>query len=334
MAAIKGVWTFKDTIDVSVGGVLVAGEPFDGFVSNGTKYVMIMTEPPTTLYYYDESFDCIKVYSTDDGWVDEDYRTIDFGDTDITIHDDIYAWITANATMGGAATADVYAIGRETLTEIANAIREKLNTTDTYTPAEMPQAISAIEGGGGDDDGSYDEGYADGKQAEHERFWKAYQKNGGNYNQAFASPCWTDETYDPIQPIICTVNATKLFHSCSKITSTKVPIEVRNCSAEYAFTGCSNLKTIVSFGCFGVTSFSSTFASCSALENITFDGEITLAISFTGSPKLTTESVWSIIDHLADLTDQASKKVSFSATVLGKLTEEQANAITAKNWTF
>lgn len=31
------------------------------------------------------------------------------------------------------------------LTAIANAIRAKTNSTDTYTPAEMAEAINAIE---------------------------------------------------------------------------------------------------------------------------------------------------------------------------------------------
>lgn len=35
------------------------------------------------------------------------------------------------------------------LTEIADAIREKNGSTDTYKPSEMAVAISAIETGGG-----------------------------------------------------------------------------------------------------------------------------------------------------------------------------------------
>lgn len=44
--------------------------------------------------------------------------------------------------------ADVL-IKSESMTNIANAIREKLNTSDTYLPSEMPDAILSIEGGGG-----------------------------------------------------------------------------------------------------------------------------------------------------------------------------------------
>ena len=38
-------------------------------------------------------------------------------------------------------------INTETLTSIADAIREKTGETETYKPAEMPQAILSIEGG-------------------------------------------------------------------------------------------------------------------------------------------------------------------------------------------
>lgn len=41
-------------------------------------------------------------------------------------------------------------INDTTLTAIAEAIREKLELEDTYKPAEMPNAILSIEGGGGD----------------------------------------------------------------------------------------------------------------------------------------------------------------------------------------
>lgn len=42
-----------------------------------------------------------------------------------------------------------YAIESTTLTNIASAIRSKKGTSDSYTPLEMPAAISSISGGGG-----------------------------------------------------------------------------------------------------------------------------------------------------------------------------------------
>ena len=43
-----------------------------------------------------------------------------------------------------------YTIQDTTLTNIADAIRTKGNTTETLTPVEMPDAINAIQAGGGD----------------------------------------------------------------------------------------------------------------------------------------------------------------------------------------
>ena len=45
----------------------------------------------------------------------------------------------------------VYTIQDTTLTDIADAIREKTGTSDTYKPTEMADAIAAIEAGGGGD---------------------------------------------------------------------------------------------------------------------------------------------------------------------------------------
>lgn len=44
----------------------------------------------------------------------------------------------------------VYFIQKETLTQIANSIRAKTNTTDKIDPLEMPAKIESIQTGGGD----------------------------------------------------------------------------------------------------------------------------------------------------------------------------------------
>ena len=74
------------------------------------------------------------------------------------------------------------------------------------------------------------------------------------------------------------------------------------------------------------------FAGCAALENITIEGVIQSGIGFSGSPKLTNESVQSIIDHLADLTGQASKKITFHANTKAAMSQAQKDTIAAKNW--
>ena len=182
--------------------------------------------------------------------------------------------------------------------------------------------------------GGYDEGFAQGQQAEYDRFWAVFQDNGGNYEMAFGSPGWTDETYNPKQPIICTQGSAGNLFRNAKITNTKQPIEIRVASADNVFLDCTELKTIPYIGFFGVTSNSSFFARCSKLENITFDGEIKAGIGLNHCPKLTSASIQSIIDHLADLTGQTTKTIRIHADTGAKLTEAQKATITAKNWTL
>ena len=185
------------------------------------------------------------------------------------------------------------------------------------------------------EEAGYQNGLSTGQQLEREEFWdNIFTSLNGNFTNAFSARAWTDETYNPTQDIVCSkVSAVSVFNS-SQITDTKVRVEVRVSSANTMFTGCSNLKTIPYLGFFGVTSNSSIFTSCANLENITFGGEIQVALSISAASKLTNESVQSIIDHLADLTGKTSAKISFHSTVISKLTQEQINAIGAKNWTF
>lgn len=330
MATIKGVWEFSEDI-----------KPWSydvKFTSCGKSYTMfLMTGAYAgvgwTYAYIDDNGDLVETlvfdYDEDNyGWVNEAYRIVDFGEEGQTVSDEFYAWITANATQHHP----VYAIQKETLLEIASAIREKNTNWTKITPVEMPQAIRDISGGG---DGGYDQGYTDGQTA----VWSNFQSNcGGDYQYAFANPGWTDANYNPTGNIVCTVSAENMYGTSSdksaKITNTKVPIVVRGCSANYLFAYCSTLKTVPYIKFDGVTKNSTFAAGCSALEDIIFDGEITLGISFASSSKLTNTSVQSIIDSLANLTGATAQKLTLHNTTGSNLTEAQKAAITAKNWTL
>lgn len=222
-----------------------------------------------------------------------------------------------------------YVIDESTMVGIADNVRRITGSTEAFTPPQMIEKLEEHDSGAG-----YDSGYADGQQAEQDRFWDAYIKSANGYfANAFSNYGWTDETYNPNQTIICTSSAKEMYNN-AKITSSKVNIELRCALSNSMFATCTNLKTIPYLGFFGVTNATGMFSGCANLENITIDGEIGVAIGFAGSPKLTDESIQSIIDHLADLTGQTSLAVGFHSTVLANLTEEQINAIGAKNWTF
>ena len=69
--------------------------------------------------------------------------------------------------------------------------------------------------------------YDAGKQAEYDRFWDEYQKNGTrtNYYYAFAGSGWNTKTYAPKYPIILDGSVGTFYQS--EIANTLVPITLR-----------------------------------------------------------------------------------------------------------
>ena len=210
---------------------------------------------------------------------------------------------------------------------IKTAIEEKgvevgNGTIDTYA-----EKIGEISVGGGD---TY-----------YDTFWDIFQDNGNRrvYFECFRRG-WTDENYNPKYPIVTdasgNTNAYDIFIYNNNITDTKVDIDIsQSKSTRSLFMSCTKLVTIRKIiTSKNVTSYVSCFANCYALENITFEGVIGCAISFSSSSKLSDASVQSIIDHLADLTGQTAQTLTFHKTVGDKLTDTQKATITAKNWTL
>ena len=77
----------------------------------------------------------------------------------------------------------------------------------------------------------------------------------------------------------------------------------------------------------------STFAACSALEEIRFKpNSIFVNFAFSYPQNLSAESVQSVIDGLADLTGNTTQTLTLNATVGNKLTDTQKATITDKNW--
>lgn len=208
--------------------------------------------------------------------------------------------------------------------------------------AENQQSLYQAGVAKGLSESDYGAGYTAGQQAEYDRFWDAFQKNGSrnNYFNLFSQDGWNDTTFRPKYPIECKLvkswdtSAASSIFAASTMTQITVPITVTGLVMSKTFHNNSKLETISKLILNGVTEFSNTFAYCSALENITIEGSIDVNISFSSSSKLTIKSMQSIIDHLKDLTGQTTQKLTFHATAGGKLTDVQKAAITAKNWTL
>lgn len=85
------------------------------------------------------------------------------------------------------------------------------------------------------------------------------------------------------------------------------------------------------------TSWSGMFGSCTALENVTFEGTIPVRGNmsvFSSCPNLTVESLMSFINALTNMSDTATYTITIGSTNLAKLTEEQIQIATDKRITL
>lgn len=242
-----------------------------------------------------------------------------------------------NAAM--TAIADTIRCNSETAG--TNQITKKLNLD------EMPEAINLVcashhnlgilEGRDFGWQTGYDAGWTDGRQAEYDSFWDAYQDNGavisGEY--AFAGPRWSDATYNPKYPIKVTVY-TNMYRS-STITDTKVALDISDGTGGYTFYLTQALKTIPML----IVSEKNTFVSCfhytSCLENITIGGVIGNDINFQYSP-LSKASIASVVNALSETVSGMTVTFKESAVTdaFGSTTAQEWLDLTAtkSNWTI
>ena len=116
--------------------------------------------------------------------------------------------------------------------------------------------------------------------------------------------------------------------------------DTKNCTNfQHAFTNQQALETVdgtpLDMSAVTVASRTGAFTITPALKEVRFVKEsIPLNISFAQSANLSTETIQSIIDGLADLTGSTAQTLTLHSTVGGKLTDEQKATITAKNWTL
>jgi hypothetical protein len=198
-------------------------------------------------------------------------------------------------------------------------------------------------------DSGYNNGVADGKQAEYDAFWDAKQPGKGmaiSMTACFGG-YWTADTFRPKYDVVPTY-AQYLFYAngldidlVEHMKSIGRKLDFSKCkNMAYAFTAsafthlgsicgngqgnantfqsCKNLVTIDEWGnCEGGdigSSTHTTFEGCTALENITIKGKFTSDVYFHWSTKLTKASITSIINALSD--DVSGKKLQLSTTAV------------------
>ena len=227
---------------------------------------------------------------------------------------------------------------------IANVIREKIGTTETFTPGQMADAVNGVYMAGYGK--AYNEGEADGveigkqlgKQAEYDRFWDAYQNYGNrtDYSSGFRGLGWTDDTYNPKYPINANASGGSGFmFNTSRITNTKVDVTVYgNISNLFSYNNV--IVTIPKLTFVDITQCTDTFRNCTRLENVTFDGSFGISgLDLHWSTKLTVDSMLSLFACLVDYKGSGSTyTLTLGTTNLAKLTDEQKAIATEKGWTL
>ena len=201
-----------------------------------------------------------------------------------------------------------------------------------------------------------------GKKAEYDAFWDVYQTNGttAHYAYKFAGLGWTDKTFKPKYDFGDMDTAAYMFAGSGIADLSNLPrmnilwtaqymffgntiishigeIEIKEaiCTLMGMFQNASKLITIDLLKVLPDNAYSNTFTGCSALENITFDGDIGNSISFSACTKLNHDSLMSIINHLKNFSGTTdTRTLSLGTTNLNKLTDAEKAIATQKGWTL
>lgn len=109
------------------------------------------------------------------------------------------------------------------------------------------------------------------------------------------------------------------------------------------FYGCTSLKTVylpssittATNNCLTSTSSSYyAFYNCTALEDVKLGQDWNMSLNLNVSNKLTVESMLAMFESLKDLTGETTKTLTLGNVNLNKLTDEQKEIATSKNWTL
>lgn len=237
-----------------------------------------------------------------------------------------------------------YKIDGATLTAIADAIREKSESTETYNPSEMPQSILDIPTGGGSELPDWFEylgtvgfqkvTFPTGTDvvvdlSSWNGFIISFQQAYGMRSVKIKTPI-TTSAYSVAVMFQGAINNENDFLETIDLTETSTMF-----SSMQGFV--SNRRKLVSIigkiNTSSCTNFNSAFLNCEALENIEFvEGSINYGVSFANSPNLSANSRQSITDGLAYLTDGTTQTLDIHANVADSLTDTQLNTIYSKNW--
>lgn len=183
----------------------------------------------------------------------------------------------------------------------------------------------------------YNDGLAEGKAAENNRFWDAFQNNGNktDYENAFRK--WADECYNPKYPIVTSSGSTRansMFNQ-STIVDTKVDITINSIGATHVFYNAASLKTIPKLIVNKDVTYTNWFTYCPKLEDITFEGNIGNNINFSDCKNLTLVSLANIVNRLHNhSTSSETHTCTLGSSNLSKIDDVFITVATQKGWTL
>lgn len=243
-------------------------------------------------------------------------------------------------------------------TNIANAIREKLQVNTTYLPEDMATAIASIPA------------TSDGTDSPVGGIWFLNPDDNGNvtkikyvnYNISSLSleGLPTDKSY--LKEVVfeqssVTTIPVNCFQGCSNLSKINIPETVTTIAGAGSFQYCTSLMTLhlphglktigqwAFWGCSALNTINipntlnnigaDIFTLCSNLENVALENEFNCAnLNLSVSTKYSKETIVSWINALADRSDTTAYRLQIGAKNLAKLEEEDIAIATAKNWTL
>lgn len=213
----------------------------------------------------------------------------------------------------------------------------------------------------------YNEGFEAGKQKEWSDFWIRFTNNGKRtmYNRAFYNTIMDGITIDA--NLCKPVSTNQMFYNSEMTELPKgIDFSKRDTTAAdtgwngnvgrefqwanvtyvydihlqpsaaigYMFSNCEQLETIEILRVKEETTYSSTFANCKKLKNITFEGVVGQNISFSSSP-LSVDSMKSVITHLKDYSGTTSEytyTVTFKTSAFETLEASDEKSPNGNTW--
>ena len=224
------------------------------------------------------------------------------------------------------------------LTDVANAIRTKTQTTEPINAQNFSTEILNIQTGGGEntlkkllDATSHADylfyGYFETSADDLIKY--SDTENVVSTNRMFYF-C-TNLTSIPFFDTSKVLDMSEMFYQCQKITTIPQFNTSKTTSMPSAFQGCKQLTIIPALDVSNVTNMNSIFSGCSSLKSILMTG-MTVSFKISSSTKFEESDLVTILNNLATVT--TTQTLTMGATNLAKLTDEEKAIATNKGWTL